>query len=197
MKRIFRKLLKYKQIIKNRYCRLKVRWLSYFYDGVIVFGENIIFHVPVCCNGFGRVAIGDNVMFGYDKAFVIGNGSILVQARKKDSNIAIGNNTAISNNVSIIANKSIEIGENCMLGELVSIVDSDFHNIIPDLRHKSRGKVLPVKIGDNVWLGSRVTVLKGVTIGDNSVIAAGGVVTKDVPDNVVAAGVPAVVIKEL
>ena len=55
----------------------------------------------------------------------------------------------------------------------------------------------PVRLGDNVWLGDRSTVLKGVTIGDNSIVAASSVVTKDVPANVIVAGNPAVIVREL
>lgn len=74
------------------------------------------------------------------------------------------------------------------------IVDSDFHGIPPDARAEPSPSQ-PVHIGNNVWLGSRVMVLKGVTIGDNAVVAAGGVVTKDVPANTLAGGVPAKVLR--
>lgn len=77
------------------------------------------------------------------------------------------------------------------------IMDSDFHDLDPATRHSGTGGALPVQIGNNVWLGSRVIVQKGVSIGDNSVIAAGAVVTRPVPANVVAGGNPARVIREL
>jgi acetyltransferase-like isoleucine patch superfamily enzyme len=73
-------------------------------------------------------------------------------------------------------------------------MDSDYHDLND---HSLPGKSSPVKIGDNVWLGARATVLKGVTIGDGAVVAAGALVTRDVPSRTVVAGVPARVIKHL
>jgi maltose O-acetyltransferase len=124
-----------------------------------------------------------------------GNGCITLQARGRNSRITIGKDCKLSNNTSIIAIQSVEIGNDCLIGELVSIMDSDFHAINPNKRHSGRIKTAPVKLEDNVWLGSRVMVLKGVTIGENSVVAAGAVVTKSVPANCVAAGVPAKVLE--
>lgn len=80
---------------------------------------------------------------------------------------------------------------------MVSIFDTDFHCIPSENRNRSLGKVAPVVISNNVWLGSRVMVLKGVTIGENSIIAAGAVVAKSIPPNVIAAGVPAKVIRTI
>ena len=75
------------------------------------------------------------------------------------------------------------------------ITDSDWHGIYDRVNRDSTVK--PVRLGDNVWLGDRATVLKGVTIGDNSIVAASSVVTKDVPANVIVAGNPAIVVREL
>lgn len=69
------------------------------------------------------------------------------------------------------------------------------HNLLPEKRGNTIPK--PIIIGKNVWIGANVTILGGVTIGDNSVVAAGSVVNKDVPENTVAAGVPARVIKSI
>ncbi|MBP7051983.1 MAG: hypothetical protein KBE65_13295 [Phycisphaerae bacterium] len=77
----------------------------------------------------------------------------------------------------------------------MAIYDCDFHEIDPILRNRGPGPNMPVEIGDNVWLGSRVMVLKGVTIGANSVVGAGSIVTTSLPANCVAAGVPARVIR--
>jgi acetyltransferase-like isoleucine patch superfamily enzyme len=84
----------------------------------------------------------------------------------------------------------IEIGNNVVISENVTIRDSDGHEIIGSLSSR------PIKIGSHVWIGLNVTILKGVTIGDDSVIAAGSVVTKDVPAGTLVAGVPAVVKRE-
>jgi maltose O-acetyltransferase len=96
-----------------------------------------------------------------------------------------------------VATKSIVIGNGCQIGDLVAIYDTDFHEINPATRNNSTGECAPVHIGNNVWLGSRVIVLKGVTIGDNSVVAAMSVVTKSLPTNCIAAGVPAKVVKAI
>ena len=83
------------------------------------------------------------------------------------------------------------------VGTNVEIIDSDFHNLDPNLRNSGNHKCKPVKIGRNVFVGSNVKILKGVTIGENSVIANGSVVVKDIPANVIVAGNPASVIKEI
>lgn len=90
----------------------------------------------------------------------------------------------------------ITIGNNVMVGPKTCIYAIG-HPLDAEERKRSIGLPSPVTIGDNVWLGGGVTILPGVTIGENTVIAAGSVVTKDVPANVVAAGNPARVIKNL
>jgi acetyltransferase-like isoleucine patch superfamily enzyme len=97
--------------------------------------------------------------------------------------------------VEITAAKSITIGANTMIATECSINDCDWHGLYNRTRPFRCTK--PVILGNNVWLGARVMVNKGVTIGDNSVIGAGSVVTSNIPANVVAAGNPARVVKEL
>ncbi|QQD18981.1 acyltransferase [Spongiibacter nanhainus] len=109
--------------------------------------------------------------------------------------ITIGDYVMISPGTRISASDEITIGHSVMMAHGVYITDSDWHDVYD--RTQRSDAVCPVRIGDNVWLGDRCTVLKGVTIGENSVVAACAVVTRDVPANVVVAGNPARVVKEL
>lgn len=88
----------------------------------------------------------------------------------------------------------IEFGDGCLIGHQVVIATLN-HDLSPN----SRGSMTPAKVtlGKNVWVGAHATILPGVTVGDNAVIAAGAVVTKDVPANTVVAGVPAKIIKTI
>ena len=153
--------------------------------------------VPLRGGGSGTVRVGRNNLFGFRDAFRLGNGEILFQARGAEAVIEIGDRNHISNNVAIVASRRISIGNGCQIGDLVAIYDSDFHELNPATRTRSGGPSAPVVIGNNVWLGSRVMVLKGVSIGDNSVVGAMSVVTKSIPANCVAAGNPARVIRQL
>jgi maltose O-acetyltransferase len=112
----------------------------------------------------------------------------------KGGTLSIGARTYINYGVSISAQQQVTIGERCLIGTYVNIMDSDFH----DLRdHFRPGKVAPIVIEDDVWIGVRSIILKGVRIGRGSVIGAGSVVTQDIPPNSLAFGVPAKVVKEL
>ncbi|MBD2857988.1 acyltransferase [Spongiibacter sp. KMU-158] len=112
-----------------------------------------------------------------------------------EGRIEIGDNVLMSPGTRISASDEIIIGNGVMMAHGVYITDSDWHGIY-DRTERSANKT-PVHIGNNVWLGDRATVLKGVTIGENSIVAACAVVTRDVPANVVVAGNPAVVVKNL
>jgi maltose O-acetyltransferase len=126
-----------------------------------------------------------------------GNGEVLLQARAADAVIRIGRHCTLSNNVSIIAVQSVEIGDDCLIGDLASIMDSDFHGIPADQRRTGPVQTAPVRIESNVWLGSRVVVQKGVTIGANSIVAPNAVVTSSIPPHSIAAGIPAKVIRRI
>jgi len=109
--------------------------------------------------------------------------------------IQIGDCVLMSPGSRVSASDEIVIGDGVMLANGVYITDSDWHTIYDRTVRDER--VTPVHIGDNVWLGDHSIVLKGVTIGENSVVAARAVVSRDVPANVVVAGNPAKVVKEL
>jgi maltose O-acetyltransferase len=100
----------------------------------------------------------------------------------------------INAGVGIAASKEIVIGDNVKIGPRTSIFDSNYHRMdSADKGELSR----KVTIGNNVWIGADCTILPGVTIGDNSVIAAKSTVNKDIPSNVLAGGTPAKPIREL
>jgi len=164
-------------------------------ENLINLGKNTKFNQQCIFNGDGTVSVGDNVMFGYELSPHYYGFHILIQARSKNSLISIGSNTVFSNDITIIAEHEITIGERCLIGDRLTVYDNDFHEIDPSTRTRSYGKAAPVNIGNNVWIGSVVTILKGVKVGNNSIIAANSVVTKDVPANAMVAGNPAKIIK--
>ena len=109
--------------------------------------------------------------------------------------LKIGKYCLITPGVRIMAAESIEIGDACMFAHGAYISDADWHGIYD--RSEPVGKTKPIILKDNVWIGDRAIVCKGVTIGVNSIVGAGAVVTKNIPANVVAAGNPAKVVKNL
>lgn len=104
--------------------------------------------------------------------------------------ISLGDHVYANFNLTIADDTYVTIGDNTMIGPNVTM-SSAAHPILPELRQKGYQYNLPIVIGKNCWLGAGVIVLPGVTIGDNSVIGAGSVVTRDIPANVVAMGTPA------
>jgi maltose O-acetyltransferase len=110
--------------------------------------------------------------------------------------LEIGDRTLVNYGGSIAAAEHISIGERCLIGTHVIIMDNDFHSVEPE-RRLEWPKSKPIAIGNNVWIGARVTILGGVRIGDDSCIAAGAIVIDDVPSRTVVAGVPARVIRSL
>ena len=106
-------------------------------------------------------------------------------------NIFIGNNFTGNFNLTILDIKEVYIGDNVMIGPNTTITLS------PKKRREHLGQASEIRIGNDVWLGANVTILPGVSIGDNVVVGAGAVVTKDIPDNSLAVGVPARVMKKI
>ena len=154
-------------------------------------------NVPLKCDGLGLVSIGRGVSVGFLPAPIAGDGMVRLQARAKDAVIEVGAGTSISNNAQVIAESRVSIGARCLIGDGVLIVDSDFHDLSPAGRHDQPPLTSPVRIEDNVFIGSRTIILKGVTIGKDSVIGAGSVVVRPIPAGVIAAGNPAKVIRTL
>ena len=111
-------------------------------------------------------------------------------------NVHIGDHFYSNYNLMLVDDGEITIGDNVMIAPNV-ILCSATHPISPNLREKGMEYNMPVKIGNRVWIGANVVVMPGVTIGDNSVIGAGSVVTKDIPANVIAFGNPCKVHREI
>jgi Acetyltransferase (isoleucine patch superfamily) len=111
-------------------------------------------------------------------------------------NVHIGNCFYANFNLVIVDDIDVYIGEHVMIAPNVTITPTG-HPVDPALRKPGTQFSIPVKIGNNVWIGSNAVILPGVTIGDNSVIGAGSVVTHDIPENVIAVGNPCRVLRKI
>lgn len=159
-------------------------------------GKPIFFH-PLLLTGYGKIKLGENVQNGVTGSQHFYTHYNLLESRMPESEICIGNNVALSNNIAIISFKKVTIGNNVIIGHSCTIMDADGHCTDPYQRNNPDVEACNVVIDDNVLLYSNVTITKGVSIGKNSIIGTGSIVTKDIPANVIAAGNPARVIKNL
>ncbi len=112
----------------------------------------------------------------------------------ENAHLTIGNNCFVNAGTDIRCVNSVTIGDGVLIGRKVSIMDSDSHTVVTENGRNMLSA--PVTIGNHVWIGANAKILKGVAIGDGALVAAGAVVTKDVPPNTIVAGIPAIVIKE-
>ncbi len=164
-----------------------------------LFGRDgtLIRRQPVLLVGKGKIIVHGRVSIGFFPSPHFYSSYCHLEARNEASEIRIGHETHINNNfVAIAEHTSISIGSHCLFGTGVEIIDSDFHGLHPDQRHlSSKEWAKPVTIGDHVFIGSNVRILKGSTIGDRSVIANSSVVTGQVPPNAIAGGNPCRVIR--
>ncbi len=119
-----------------------------------------------------------------------------LQANWAGRNVHFGKNIYANFGLTLVDDTDIYVGDSTMFGPNVVIATAG-HPILPELREKAYQYNAPVHIGKNCWLGAGVLVMPGVSIGDNSVIGAGSVVTKDIPANVIAVGNPARVLREI
>lgn len=154
------------------------------------------------CTAVGRyVRVSGRLLVRNDGAITIGD-RVLIEAATvrcelvthEGGRLEIGDGTFINYGCSFSAHKLVRIGAGCHLGPYINILDNDYHSIDD---HSRTPESRPVVIGDNVWIGTRVIILPGVTIGDHAVIGAGAVVTKDVPARSIAAGNPARIIRSI
>jgi maltose O-acetyltransferase len=153
---------------------------------------------PILFVGPGEVVLGEGVQFGWKNSPLFYSGYCHVEVSNAGARIEVGDRTEFNNNLMLKSEgEGIRIGSDCLFGAEVQIFDSDFHQLDPAQRVGGTPQTAAVEIGDNVFAGMGVKILKGVTIGSDSVIGAGSVVTKSIPAGVIAAGNPARVIREL
>lgn len=175
-------------VLCTRYTVTKFRLLK---GNRVQFGPGFVSNGRLQIKGPGRVIFGANV-----NAWAHKEPNVLI-TYGPDVVITIGDNTRL-NGAGLMAACGITVGCHCIVGSAV-LVDTDFHSIDPDRRTNPDANVrsAPITIGNNVWLAGQTVVLKGVTIGENSVVGFRGVVTSNVLPNVIVAGNPVRVVKQL
>ncbi len=181
--RILYKSKLYKIIAVGRYLILKLWYRSKFQcPRLSMVGKRCGIHIfkkgRILCKG--RIIVDDDVML-FSKG-----------------ELRLGKRFCINRYSRIVAHDQIEIGDNVTIGQMVSILDHDHHYKMEKENLTLDGySTAPVKIGNNIWIGDKCTILKGVTIGDNVVIGANTLVHKNVPAGSVIGGVPFKILKEL
>lgn len=178
--------LKKRNIIIHRYSRLSINKLSNIKcNGKLVIGtkENPKSREET------RVMVEKNGKININGYFKIGAGSDIRVFENAELNLGTG---YFNSNVQIVCKEKITIGNDVAVARDVIIRDTDAHDILNENHIKNK----PVKIGDHVWIGTRAIIMKGVTIGEGAIIAAGAIVTKDVQPHSIVAGVPAKIIRE-
>lgn len=163
-----------------------------FYPGAILVRQ------PFYLRGKPRMKYGKGFTTGYNCRF-----EIFGEKNDKSKKLIIGDNCKIGDNVHIAASEMVKIGDNCLMASKIFISDTSHGNYAgdevslpseaPELRPLATA---PVSIGDNVWIGENVVILKGVSIGNGCIIGANSVVTKDIPDNCIVAGAPCKILKK-
>lgn len=153
---------------------------------------------PVLFLGGGAIVLGRDVEFGWPRSTLFYTGYCHLEAATPEAVIEIDDEVQINNNAFIKSEgPGIRIGARALLGSGVTIYDSDFHDLHRDRRRGGQPRMGAVELGENVFVGDGVLILKGVSIGAHSVIGAGSVVTTSIPEGVIAAGNPARVIRPL
>ncbi len=175
---------------------LRIKKYQLLSDCKFVEGKPILF-VPLLLKGKGKIKFSSNVQIGVINSSNYYSHYTYLEAREINSEILIGNNVSINNAFSAVASCKITIDDNVLIGVNCSIIDNDGHNLDIEKRNNGNPMKKEVHIHKNVFIGSNVSILKGVTIGENSVIGYGSVVTQSIPENVIAAGNPARIIRSL
>jgi len=157
-------------------------WYRYLYLSWVDFGRGVTFAGPIRCAGVtGSISVGDRCFLGADIGLSVAEGGRL----------SLGADVSVNQGAILSALQSITIGAGTRIGDYCSVRDSD-HRISGDQSVLTSGfDVRPIAIGRNVWIGRQVTIMPGVTVGDDAVIGAHSLVNKDIPARGVAFGTPA------
>jgi maltose O-acetyltransferase len=148
---------------------------------------------PAMLAGAGTISFEQEVTLGWEWSPGFHSGYTYIEARGSNSVVSFGARTHLNNGVAIVSEgPGIAIGSDCLIGPGVHVYDSDFHALEAEQRGLAAApRTAAVRIGDNVFIGSSAIVLKGVTVGSDSVVGAGAVVSGDVPPNTIVSGNPA------
>lgn len=186
---------------------LRARVRAFLYLGVSYLYYHLSFKkkftsigsVPAVWGIWNMVVYGPNISIGRNVIFVAAGGSRTnlssVRIGEIEGRISIGDNVLVMNGVRVSSAASITIGDGCMLANYCYLTDSDWHDIHD--RTSAPGGRAPIVLERGAWIGDSAIVCKGVRVGENSIVGAGAVVTKNVPPNTVVAGNPARVVKKL
>ena len=176
--------------------KMRVSTGGFFYKllGVIRFLLIYLFYISKKIAPIGIIGRGNLLYFKGDirigRRLITGKNVDLISEGILD----IGENVSIGDYSRVVSKDRIKIGSNVMLARFVSILDHDHDYTVINKEIKFDGYTTnSIEIGDNVWIGDKVTILKGIKIGSNVIIAANSVVTKSIPDNCIVAGIPAVI----
>ncbi|HDM8164136.1 TPA: acyltransferase [Vibrio harveyi] len=177
---IFPKRIVYFILSENKLCRI----------------GNLKVVLPLVTKGKGDIFFGEGTVLGVLNSPGYLSSYNYIEARNDDSSVSIGCNCILNNNISIISDSGkIDIGDDVLIGFNVNIINSDFHQLEKDKRKTGTPSSQDIRINNNVFIGSNASILKGVSIGENSIVGMGSVVVRDIPKNAVVAGNPAKIIR--
>ncbi|EPF7653003.1 DapH/DapD/GlmU-related protein [Vibrio vulnificus] len=194
LKIINKKFEKFKKKFKKHHFKYQAKQMN---GDVLIIGK-IAVNQRVELSGSGQITFKEGVILGYTPSPYYKSTEIYIEARNKDANIEIGENVVINNNAAIVADHtSITIGRDTLIGPNFVCFDSHFHHLDPQKRRSTGYSCASVTVGENVFIGINVTVLKGSTIGDNCVIGAGCTISGNIPPNSIVSCTNQVQISEL
>lgn len=192
-----RKSIFYAKVINKGSIKITINSSRIIKSNIFSDGNNntIEFDEGVRIHNCKFIIIGSNCSIKIKGSRIIKNSKF--ELLDSNTSIIVGNNTGFNNNRILVAGlgNKIEIGDECIFAENAELWASDTHSILDVETNIRLNPDSPIIIENNVWICNRVLVMKGVTIGANSVIASGSIVTKNIEKNTIAAGIPAVIIR--